>query len=236
MSEKISGCITTAWEATSGWVASVAGHSQLMIGIGTLILACCTLWLAYATSQLVKEVRISRRAETEWRDRDGHINGIQPFLGVYAEKGKAYLENGQTVFRGKAGLFLEINWFGVAYTDPEIKTTYVGGMIQVEEHQLEFSVQGEDGSSPLIVTLIREGSVFPAWHYSLGIKEEDYEEYRLVVRTSRSGEEPVKDVRLAKIREGGWKASQRSRSGVGSPLMPMGKPIPYNPGHRGDDG
>ena len=115
------------------WVfSSPQTVSAWAIAVGTVVLAAATL-------RLCREVRLSREAESSFRERDYVAQGIEPFVGRYAEKGRAPHKRNDKPGDRYIGALLEVNFWGAYFLVPGIGE-FAGGMIEVQHDYLVFSM------------------------------------------------------------------------------------------------
>ena len=198
------------WSWVCNTVQAVWGGltAPVATAIGTLGLLVATVVLSVVTYGLKQETRLSREEEQWWRDRDGYIRGIEPFLGSYAERGDMrQVREGEWV--GHEGALLDVNWYGVAFRDRYLGT-YVGGHVTVHENSLEFTMGGRgrnEGHKRLRIRLTKG----ERWKMTQMAHARGHDilppssEYRLLVEALGSNPWTVREGGIDRIAEGGWR-------------------------------
>ena len=194
------------WNAINGVGTEMGG--TWVTAIGTIVLAIATVNLVFVTKGLREETKKSREEQRWWQEKDGYIRGIEPFLGAYVERGKAWHPE-EAIFVGEEGALLDVNWYGVAFRDRHLGT-YVGGHVEVTENGLEFLVgggTGNEGNGELRIRLTKgQRRKTKQVMMALGAKlEPEPQDYRLVVETTGPNAFTVRDTGVDKAETGGWK-------------------------------
>ena len=149
-------CITAIWATISTHVDTIAVIAKGINGLATLVLTVglvfLTWKLASSTKELAEEARLSREESVLTRQLMEYTEGIEPYIGKYAEPGKLELfstgqldkeksPDGTSYPRGEGG-HLYVNWYGVVFWHPEVGY-FIGGYVKILENGLKWSVSGQ---------------------------------------------------------------------------------------------